>query len=55
MHKKPSVDKQCIVNQGSDDAFDNEAIAAIADDNKNDASNDNTNGGNISFHFVINL
>jgi hypothetical protein len=42
MHKKPSCDKQCIVNQGSDDASDNAAIMTIVDNNEIYASNDNT-------------
>jgi hypothetical protein len=44
-HKRLSRDKQHIVDQGSDDAYDNTAITTIVDDNKNDASNNNTNEG----------
>ena len=53
MGKILSYDKQCIFNQGSDDASDNVAISTIVDDNKNDSSNNNTKEGNIIFYFVI--
>jgi hypothetical protein len=55
MHKKPSRDKQRIVNQGIDNASDNVAIVTIVDDSQNNASNDNMNEGNIIFNFVIYL
>ncbi len=55
MHKKPSCDKQQIINQGSDDVSNNTAITTIVDDNKNNASNDNTKEGNIIFNFIIYL
>ena len=53
MRKKPSHDKQRIINQGSDNASNIGAIMTIVDDNENNASNDNTNEGNINFNFVI--
>ena len=53
MSKRLSRDKQRIVDQGSDDASDKAAIAAIVDGDKNDASNDNMNDGNIIFPLLF--
>ena len=55
MSKNTSCNKQHIVDHGSNDASDNVAIMVIVDENKHNASNENTNAGNAFLLHSLSL